>query len=505
MYCSFEEMVEILMEAAAVSEEDDYHGIAENIMFGQLAPIGTGTFLTLISAGINNSIMADQRSALDYYLQDTRTIVPQNGSWNVVNQTFHKPSSSLVQHQTSDCISLTMISHYPSQTAVGLGGSMPRSAIPHSTESSDGSLEEPVSAGVHHQRTDSNAGLGDPTMLTPSCTKQLKIYAKKVAEENDVLEQGLFDFVDTGGIYYMLIDLKVCMMKIDSTRKATILADIKELLNSKDFKSGLQNHLTACLLSPNLTTYVMDTLPNISSFIKENNSIFKVPLSMFKDVQLSGIFATIVSDLLSSICGNMKSKLLSSIRKCMSIMDTVKSLAHGCIEVDAAHWNRLAFLLGINIDTIECEMYGDEGDHDGVPDGLPVTNEVQEMHNTGAAGVTDNGNSAETDGMDENSGGNRDVDQDYDPEDNEGIDTTVLNGLHPDDSGFGDNGRPIEEAAADQGGRTGYETIFRQIQVGYFQQDLAEFPGNIVIPKLLVNNTPQWQTTIQNTLLWNED
>jgi DNA-directed RNA polymerase II subunit RPB1 len=55
-----EEMVEILMDAAAVGEEDDCHGIAENVMFGQLVPMGTGAFLALISAGINNSIMADQ-------------------------------------------------------------------------------------------------------------------------------------------------------------------------------------------------------------------------------------------------------------------------------------------------------------------------------------------------------------------------------------------------------------------------------------------------------------
>ncbi|KAJ8583167.1 hypothetical protein M405DRAFT_749060, partial [Rhizopogon salebrosus TDB-379] len=265
--------------------------------------------------------------------------------------------------------------------------------------------------------------------------------------------------LQTGGIYYMLIDLKVCMMKIDSTRKAAILADIKELLNSKDFK--------VFIYTTKLTLQ--------QSFIKENSNIFKVPLALFEDVQLSGIFATIVSDLLSSIRGNMKSKLLSSIRKRMSIMDTAKSLAHGCIEVDAAHWNRLAFLalyspslisslhsavrarigpkLGIDIDSIEREMYGDE-----------------------------------TDGMDENSGGNGDVDQDYDPEDNEGVDTPALNGrpLHPDDSGFGDNGKPIvfsagkfwnfvnislenvrkiakeEAAGANQGGRTGYETAFRQ-------------------------------------------
>lgn len=44
MRCSFEETVEILMEAAAVGEKDDCHGVAENVMFGQMAPMGTGSF-----------------------------------------------------------------------------------------------------------------------------------------------------------------------------------------------------------------------------------------------------------------------------------------------------------------------------------------------------------------------------------------------------------------------------------------------------------------------------
>ncbi|KAG1811357.1 uncharacterized protein BJ212DRAFT_1483609 [Suillus subaureus] len=88
---------------------------------------------------------------------------------------------------------------------------------------------------------------------------------------------------------------------MDSTQKAAMLADVKELLNLKDFKSGLQNRLTACLLSPNLTAYKTDVLQNISTFIKDNSSIFKVPSSLFEDVELSAIFTTIISDLLSSI------------------------------------------------------------------------------------------------------------------------------------------------------------------------------------------------------------
>lgn len=42
--CSFEETVEILYEAALHSEEDPLRGVTENIILGNLAPLGTGCF-----------------------------------------------------------------------------------------------------------------------------------------------------------------------------------------------------------------------------------------------------------------------------------------------------------------------------------------------------------------------------------------------------------------------------------------------------------------------------
>merc|ERR1719414_1943691 len=42
MKCSFEETVEILMDAAIYNEVDYMRAVSENIIFGQLAPIGTG-------------------------------------------------------------------------------------------------------------------------------------------------------------------------------------------------------------------------------------------------------------------------------------------------------------------------------------------------------------------------------------------------------------------------------------------------------------------------------
>lgn len=61
MRCSFEETVEILMEAAAVGEKDDCHGIAENVMFGQMAPMGTGAFEVALDIDMLKDVIVDHR------------------------------------------------------------------------------------------------------------------------------------------------------------------------------------------------------------------------------------------------------------------------------------------------------------------------------------------------------------------------------------------------------------------------------------------------------------
>ncbi|KAJ3220525.1 DNA-directed RNA polymerase II subunit rpb1 [Clydaea vesicula] len=47
--CSFEETVELLMDAASAGEVDDCKGVSENIILGQVAPIGTGQFGVLLN------------------------------------------------------------------------------------------------------------------------------------------------------------------------------------------------------------------------------------------------------------------------------------------------------------------------------------------------------------------------------------------------------------------------------------------------------------------------
>ncbi|QLG73399.1 hypothetical protein HG535_0E04830 [Zygotorulaspora mrakii] len=61
MRCSFEETVEILFEAGASAELDDCRGVSENVILGQMAPIGTGAFDVMIDEDSLVSYMPEQK------------------------------------------------------------------------------------------------------------------------------------------------------------------------------------------------------------------------------------------------------------------------------------------------------------------------------------------------------------------------------------------------------------------------------------------------------------
>ena len=71
MRCSFEETVEILMEAAAMGEKDDCRGIAENVMFGQIAPMGTGAFDVALDMEMLKDVMVEQTVTLPNLMSST--------------------------------------------------------------------------------------------------------------------------------------------------------------------------------------------------------------------------------------------------------------------------------------------------------------------------------------------------------------------------------------------------------------------------------------------------
>ncbi|KAL9612918.1 MAG: hypothetical protein Q9167_002501 [Letrouitia subvulpina] len=59
MRCSFEETVEILLDAAACGELDDCRGVSENVMLGQLAPLGTGELEVLLDQAMLDTVISD--------------------------------------------------------------------------------------------------------------------------------------------------------------------------------------------------------------------------------------------------------------------------------------------------------------------------------------------------------------------------------------------------------------------------------------------------------------
>lgn len=59
--CSFEETVEILMEAAAIGDVDDCKGVAENVLLGQVAHMGTGAFDISLDVEMLKEVIVDHR------------------------------------------------------------------------------------------------------------------------------------------------------------------------------------------------------------------------------------------------------------------------------------------------------------------------------------------------------------------------------------------------------------------------------------------------------------
>ncbi|KAL9620482.1 MAG: hypothetical protein Q9160_004951 [Pyrenula sp. 1 TL-2023] len=59
MRCSFEQTVEILNDAAASGEKDITHGVSENLVLGQMAPVGTGALEVYLDEEMLSSVVKD--------------------------------------------------------------------------------------------------------------------------------------------------------------------------------------------------------------------------------------------------------------------------------------------------------------------------------------------------------------------------------------------------------------------------------------------------------------
>ncbi|KAH3683659.1 hypothetical protein WICPIJ_005343 [Wickerhamomyces pijperi] len=94
MRCSFEETVEILMEAGAAAELDDCRGVSENVILGQLAPVGTGAFDVLIDdkalkeAPVHNIAPVEEGGLAHTDYNDGGATQYDNGAWTPAHSSY---------------------------------------------------------------------------------------------------------------------------------------------------------------------------------------------------------------------------------------------------------------------------------------------------------------------------------------------------------------------------------------------------------------------------------
>lgn len=86
--CSFEQTVEILIEAAVFADYDPLAGVSENIIMGQLCKIGTGAFDIIMDDSYffdpgSNTITQDQIMDHFKYIPDPTDIIPTSGAQEI--------------------------------------------------------------------------------------------------------------------------------------------------------------------------------------------------------------------------------------------------------------------------------------------------------------------------------------------------------------------------------------------------------------------------------------
>uniref|UniRef100_H2Z9E4 DNA-directed RNA polymerase subunit n=1 Tax=Ciona savignyi TaxID=51511 RepID=H2Z9E4_CIOSA len=111
MRCSFEETVDILMEAASSAETDHMDGVSENIMLGQLVPGGTGCFGLLLDAENYSPTSPSYSPTSPSYSPTSPSYSPTSPSYSPTSPSYSPTSPSY--SPTSPSYSPTSPSYNP--------------------------------------------------------------------------------------------------------------------------------------------------------------------------------------------------------------------------------------------------------------------------------------------------------------------------------------------------------------------------------------------------------
>lgn len=143
MRCSFEETVEILMDAASLGEKDDCRGIAENVMFGQIAPMGTGSFDVALDMEMLKDVMVESTVPIPHMMGSVMDgAATPGGVMTPYDNNSPMPYELKVDHQaafsplhmngTDDAPSFDWQGYAPSPMRPASGGMSPHGYSPSS-------------------------------------------------------------------------------------------------------------------------------------------------------------------------------------------------------------------------------------------------------------------------------------------------------------------------------------------------------------------------------------
>ncbi|KAI5988855.1 hypothetical protein F5J12DRAFT_786792 [Pisolithus orientalis] len=159
------------------------------------------------------------------------------------------------------------------------------------------------------------------TQLTPQCIKCLKTYAKKLCKDLSIEEKAVFDFIDTGDLFSMLVDIKATFVKYNASNKAS----------EPQVLQDTQHHMMVHHQQVSTFVWVI-TMYYPQEFIANHLDIFKIPATILNDNELQ------------STLGKIITSCLKSHQTCIIKVGKAVACSSPGMEVDASHWARLAFL-----------------------------------------------------------------------------------------------------------------------------------------------------------------
>ncbi|KAG1801435.1 uncharacterized protein HD556DRAFT_1438463 [Suillus plorans] len=171
--------------------------------------------------------------------------------------------------------------------------------------------------------------------------KQLKQFATDACKAHGLPDNALDDFLNVKSVKEMFLNLMATLLTMQRAAKRSASQDF---IASDDFKGIMKDRLRACLLSPNLTGYVLELADNVIAYAKKHPMTFKIPDGTFEDSEMSDMVTTFIKENLTAQWGSVKQKINHSLKTKANISVLAKSLASMGHEVTVAHWARFAFL-----------------------------------------------------------------------------------------------------------------------------------------------------------------